>query len=55
MQARKTLYRWMLMAGAAAALVGGVAYAQRNTCIDCEPCGCSPDGGYILCCSESAC
>ncbi len=54
MNARKTLYRWMLAAGAAAALLGATAYAQRM-CMDCEPCGCASDGGYILCCSESAC
>ena len=54
MSKRNGMTRWMAIVGTAAALVGAAAWAQRM-CMDCDPCGCGADGGYILCCSESAC
>ena len=51
----KNLRKWALLLAAAAGLGGAVAYAQRAECWDCTPCGCAADGGYILCCSVTAC
>ena len=53
---RKTYWRrWMLAIGTAAALAGGAAYAMQKECWNCSPCGCSPDGGYLMCCETNAC
>ena len=52
---RTYLKRWMLAMGVAAVLASGAAYALRKECWNCSPCGCSSDGGYILCCDASAC
>jgi hypothetical protein len=56
MSARKrAVLRWVLLAVGAASLSGGVAYAMQGQCRHCEPCGCSGDGGYILCCEWYGC
>lgn len=52
---KRTLLRWVVVAGALGALVGGGAAAMQSECWDCEPCGCSSDGGYIMCCSVGKC
>ena len=52
---KKQWYRWLLGAGIVAAVSGGAAYAMDDECIHCVPCGCSSDGGYILCCEKEAC
>ena len=53
---RKTYWRrWILAMSAAAALAGGAAYAMQKECWNCAPCGCGPDGGYIMCCEVSTC
>jgi hypothetical protein len=52
---KKQWSRWLLGAGIVAALSGGAAYAMDDECISCSPCGCSSDGGYILCCDHEAC
>ena len=53
---RKTQWRrWVLALGAAAALGGGAAYAMEPECYKCIPCGCSPDGGNMMCCYAGNC
>ena len=53
---KKNLRRWMLFAALAAALAAGAASARiLRECSECTPCGCSPGGGYLLCCSSYAC
>lgn len=47
--------RWMLALGAAAALGGGAAYAMGKDCWRCAPCGCSQDGGNLMCCDATTC
>lgn len=51
----RSLIRWMLAIGVTAALAGGAAYAMNGVCTSCNPCGCSSDGGYIMCCSTREC
>lgn len=52
---KRTLLRWLIVAGAAGALVGGVATAMPPQCWYCEPCGCASDGGEIMCCTAGSC
>lgn len=46
--------RWLLALGAAAALGAGAASAAGE-CWNCLPCGCSTDGGYLMCCDAYSC
>ncbi len=46
---KKALLRWMLAAGTAGALIGGMASAAAPECIRVYACGCASDGGYIYC------
>lgn len=46
---QKVLVHWMLAAVTAGALLGGMASAERPTCIKVYACGCASDGGYIYC------
>lgn len=52
---KSRLLRWLLAIGVTAAIAGGTAYAMDAECWNCEPCGCSSDGGYLMCCSVHAC
>jgi hypothetical protein len=48
--------RWLLMIAVSGTFLGGaVAYARQAECWECRPCGCSPDGGAILCCDVKGC
>lgn len=47
--------RWMLAIGVTVALAGGAAYAMNGVCVSCKPCGCSSDGGQIMCCDTREC
>lgn len=46
---KKTLLRWILAAGAAGALIGGVASAEMPECVVFYACGTANDGGYLYC------
>jgi hypothetical protein len=50
-----SLIRWMLAIGVTAALAGGTAYAMNGVCMSCKPCGCSSDGGQLMCCDTREC
>lgn len=52
---RKMLFHWLLAAGVAGALIGGIASAQRPECYKLYPCGCASDGGYLYCVVETPC
>jgi hypothetical protein len=49
------LRRWLLALGVATALAGGAAYAMNKECWSCTPCGCSSDGGHLMCCDAHSC
>lgn len=51
----KMLFHWLLAAGVAGALLGGIASAQRPDCYKLYPCGCASDGGYLYCAVEIPC
>jgi hypothetical protein len=54
MKDRKMLLRWWMVAGAVGALLGG-GVALASDCWKCIPCGCSPDGGDMMCCNIVPC
>lgn len=47
---RKSLSRWLLLVGTAAALGAGTAYARNAEVMCCYPCTCLPNGNYGTCC-----
>jgi hypothetical protein len=53
---KPAILHWLLALAVGGATLGSVvAYAQMRECWECYPCGCSPDGGKILCCGTRSC
>lgn len=52
---KKTLVHWLLAAGTAGALIGGMASARQPECYRVYPCGCASDGGYMYCSEYTPC
>ncbi|MFL5348578.1 MAG: hypothetical protein ACJ8AT_27600 [Hyalangium sp.] len=53
---KKNTLQWLLALSVGGAILGGtLAYAQMRECWECYPCGCSPDGSALLCCSTRSC
>jgi hypothetical protein len=53
---QKSVARWLVTLGVGGALlVGMVASAQRGECGGGYPCGCNPDGTWIICYDADSC
>jgi hypothetical protein len=53
--AKRVVFYGLLAAGVASAVLAGSASALPAECFQCRPCGCSSDGGQLMCCGLGAC